>query len=215
MKEFIQIPNDLFEAISASGLSKNERKVVDLIIRCTFGCQREKALLIQRDFVVTGLKESHAREVIDRLINEQIIFRDKSNRLFWVNINLPKTVNYQQPRFSEILSKNLRKHRVETYRKSKDKLPRRVSEEVDISASLKQKTEPKEKKETLNTLKETGVYQKLFCFLSENIEDVRDPEKFLDAIIGKYGIDCLPLLINVDFHQWPRQLEYWKKVGKI
>lgn len=214
MANHLQIPNDLYEAISAVGLSMNERRVVDLIIRCSLGCRKEKALLIQRDFTVTGMKESHVGEVIERLFARNIIFRDKATGHFWVNTKLPETVSYESPRFTEILSKNLREQGGRTYEKGKVKLPISESHDTEYGLPINKIALDKDSKENINTTKTSSEYKQIIKFLLSR-EDIRKPEAFLDSIISKYGKDCLPYLTTLEFSRWTTQLEYLKQVGKI
>ena len=132
MSNHIQLPNKLFEAISKIGLSKNERRVIDLILRCSLGCQKERAFLIPRDFTVTGIKEPHIKPVIERLIIRGVICWDTKEKLFWINPKLTESVSYEVERFSEILSKNLRKPKAKAYKNSKEILTESVRNSIDI-----------------------------------------------------------------------------------
>lgn len=177
MANHLQIPNKLFEAISAFGLSKNERRIVDLIIRCSFGCKgKEKANLIQRDFTVTGIKEPHIRALLEKLERKEVIFWDREKKLFWINGELTESVSYTEERFTEILSKNLRKKKPDTYKDVKEKLTYLVGTEKHLSLSGSQKTEPKDNKEILKT-KKTEV-EKVKAHIKKNLEEAKRGGKY-------------------------------------
>lgn len=217
MANHIQIPNEMFEAISALGLAQNERRIVDLILRCSLGCQgKGQAFLIQRDFTVTGIAETHIKKILERLVQRRIIFWDKINKLFWVNPAIIEMAGYEKPRFTAVLSKNLQGKEANTYKKGKQKLTKSVSSNDYKIPTLSHNTEAKDIKDKLKTTKTGGDYEKLLEFLSTR-EDVTSPKGLLTSITSNYGERALHQLVvqNVGFSQWIQHLDYWKKDGII
>ncbi|GEM_PF-2554044 len=107
-KGHTQIPHWLFQCLLLLNLSKRELKVVLLIIRLTYGCQKKWAKIIQRDLRIIGVGETHAQEVKERTM---------------VNNNLQELYNSTQKQIDDLLDMRLRKFITdEEYQKKKELL---------------------------------------------------------------------------------------------
>lgn len=211
MKNFFRMPNNLFESISCLRLSQCERQAIDVILRCTYGCNKEKAILIQRDFTVFGLSETMVKDVISRLVDKNVIQWDRENSIFELNEKHIMENGKPLMRITDILSKNLRNRDNRAYKDSKRKLTETISPNGDIRPSLSHNAEPKDSKDILNTTKTSGAYNDLLDYLSKE-EGIRSPKGYLDDIVSKYGEECLPWLYkqNQGYNRWYEYLDYWK-----
>ncbi len=136
--------------------SKRQRKILDLILRLSWGCNKKTAIIPrQRDFVTVGIGEGHIKVELDWLAESHIINIDGNKYSFnkdfdqWqvsrvrpffpekltelVSINL----NGQSPELTERVSNNLPKQEETTYRKGKLSTPTLVSPKESIKEKIK------------------------------------------------------------------------------
>ncbi|MBH8587111.1 replication protein [Thermoactinomyces sp. CICC 10520] len=74
--KFIKLSNELYEAIMTADFSKRQRKVLDLIIRMSYGCQKKYALLRPIDFELVGIWKVDIQKELKHLEKSKVIFRD-------------------------------------------------------------------------------------------------------------------------------------------
>ena len=79
--EFTAIPNFVIDKLMQCNLSNYERRIIDVIMRETYGYHRKHALIKLDDFVShTGLSKSHIVNALTKLISKEIItYLGKSN----------------------------------------------------------------------------------------------------------------------------------------
>lgn len=94
--KFTKLSNELYEAIMTSDFSKRQRKVLDLIIRMSYGCQKKYALIRPIDFELVGVWKVDIQKELRYLEKAKVIFRDGER------IELNK--NYDQWRISIVKS---------------------------------------------------------------------------------------------------------------
>lgn len=96
---------NLYDHLFSLDISLNELRILSLIIRMSIGCLDKKtADLIQRDFVIYKVSEVTVKEVIDKLLNKNLIYRIGNS----FSINQEEILNTQlHPRLNKTLSKNL------------------------------------------------------------------------------------------------------------
>lgn len=103
------------EAVMMRDFSKNQRKILDLILRLSWGCGKKYAYIPQqKDFKVVGIFESDIKKNLDWLELSKIIYRD--GPFYWFNKDFDQwqisRVNPFDPkRLSELLSLNLNGNR--------------------------------------------------------------------------------------------------------
>lgn len=223
-KEFLQESNKLFEAISAIGLGRSQRKVVDLIVRYTHGVtvkikgerfyNSETDELRQADIArILGFSATHTREVLEALIDKNVIFWNERCHQFRINEELPKRFGYKEPEHTEMLGKNIRKLKAETDLLWKPNLTETATRVNTFSASESQKNTPKYNNNIVKTTNKGGeieaVKRELLRFLG-SVDSVRNPEAYLAKIINEYGEASLKKLRKLEIGQWYEHLEYWK-----
>jgi len=127
------------EQLMVSHFSEQQRRVLDLILRLSWGCGTKVAYIPrQRDFEIVGIYEGHIKAHLDWLIEAKVITREgcyyQFNKDFdqWrvsrasgysqkklteiVRLNL----NHDKSELTEKVNKNLRKGEETTYGKGKD-----------------------------------------------------------------------------------------------
>lgn len=73
----IRIPHQIGEHIMVSQFTARQRRILDLILRLSWGCGKEEAQIPrQRDFGVVGVGEGHIKTELERLVRDNIIRRD-------------------------------------------------------------------------------------------------------------------------------------------
>jgi len=56
----LRITHSIFEVLMMTDFTKRQRKIIDLILRLSWGCQKNSANIPrQRDFEVLGIAETH------------------------------------------------------------------------------------------------------------------------------------------------------------
>ncbi len=147
-KGHTQIPHWLFQCLLLLDLSKRELKVVLLVIRLTLGCQKKWAKIIQRDLRIIGVGETHAKEVLIRLLETRIIILNEKTQTYglnedYLNSQLTKSVSIEN--LDRLVGRQLLK---ESYQNGKQELTETVSkslpiQEVSTSQNSKLITLPK------------------------------------------------------------------------
>lgn len=65
--EFTKIANELFAAIMQTDFSKRQRKIIDLVIRMSYGCNKKYALLRHIDFELVGVSKTDIKKELEYL----------------------------------------------------------------------------------------------------------------------------------------------------
>jgi len=114
--KYTRISNELYLAIMMTDFSKRQRKILDLIMRCSYGCGKKSAILKHSDFQVVGVYKGHIAKELDYLQKANVIFINADeialNKDYdtW-RVSLVKTADMEK--FNEILKTNL-KYKEET-----------------------------------------------------------------------------------------------------
>lgn len=111
----LRMAHSINEAIMLRDFSKRQRKILDLILRLSWGCGKKYAYIpFQRDFRVAGVYESDIGKEITWLVDSNIIYHD--GNYYWFNkdfdswqISRVKTGNEEElkARLGELLRENL------------------------------------------------------------------------------------------------------------
>jgi len=114
----------LIEQIMVSNFTEQQRRILDMIIRLSFGCGKEEAYIPrQRDFEIVGVREGHVKRHLDWLIEAKVITRDDcfyeinrdydewrvSRSLTFVPEQLDELIEINEKEKEEILKKYSRK----------------------------------------------------------------------------------------------------------
>lgn len=107
----IRIAHSINEAIMMRDFSKLQRKILDLILRLSWGCGKKYAYIPhQRDFMVVGVHEVKIKKELDWLELSKIIFRADS--IYWFNKDfdqwqVSRVYPFEPEKLNELLSFNL------------------------------------------------------------------------------------------------------------
>ena len=187
----IRIAHSITEAIMVRDFSKRQRKILDLILRLSWGCGKKYAYIPhQRDFGVVGVHEVDIKKELDWLEVSKIIIREEAiysfNKDFeqwevsrvkpWDPNKLSELLSINlngKRRLSESLSSNLVKHEVETKLNTKSPTPTVVS--AKERGGEGRGGTPPPIKENINKK-----------YIDNNIITIKkdDPDKFIK---GRYG----------------------------
>ena len=113
----LRIAHSISEAIMMRDFSKHQRKILDLILRLSWGCGKKYAHIPrQRDFKVVGIFEGDVKKELDWLEVSQII--NRSGPFYWFEKDYDKwqisrVRPYDPKQLSDLLSLNLNKDRPE------------------------------------------------------------------------------------------------------
>jgi phage replication O-like protein O len=117
MNGFTKIENKLFEKILTSNFTKRQLKILLLIVRFSFGCQKNYAILKNQDFTYAQVSPYCIKVELMKLIEKRVIERDSEKGMILINKNLNEwTVDNSgnnpvdnSYRFIKIANKNLPK----------------------------------------------------------------------------------------------------------
>lgn len=142
----LRIAHSINEAIMTRDFTKRQRKILDLILRLSWGCgQKDAYIPHQRDFTVVGVYEVDIKSELRWLEVSKVISREGS--FYWFNKNfddwevsrvkpyLPEklsellsiNLNGNRPKLSETLRENLVKHEEKTKQNTKFPTPNLAS----------------------------------------------------------------------------------------
>jgi phage replication O-like protein O len=75
MAGFTKVENDLFQRLLTSDLTKRQLKILLLIIRFSFGYQKNYAILRQNDFSYAGVSPYCIKDELKKLVKKRVIKR--------------------------------------------------------------------------------------------------------------------------------------------
>ena len=113
----LRVAHSINEAIMTRDFTKRHRKILDLILRLSWGCGKKDAYIPrQRDFSVVGVNEVDVKAELRWLEASKVIVREGS--FYWFNKNfddweVSRVKPYQPEKLSELLSLNLDGNRPE------------------------------------------------------------------------------------------------------
>lgn len=84
---FIQISNKIYNAVITIDLTQNQIKIILLLLRLTYGCNKEEAYVrIKAYFEAIGISSSHIKEPLEALIKNKILLI-RNDKFYKLNIN--------------------------------------------------------------------------------------------------------------------------------
>ena len=173
----LRVAHSISEAIMTRDFTKRQRKILDLILRLSWGCGKKEARIPhQRDFSCVGVHEVDIKSELTWLEVSKVITRQES--FYWFNKDfdlwevsrvkpyqpeklselLSLNLNGENHELSETLSKNLVKHEVNTKQNTKFPTPNLASpkerlnkdKESNISIYQDNETENGQNEELIN-----------------------------------------------------------------
>jgi len=82
---FTQIQNDILHSILLNKFNQRELKILLLTARLTYGCHRKWVRFIFADLKIVGIKQSHAKEVIEQMLQKNILVRNNKTGEYRIN----------------------------------------------------------------------------------------------------------------------------------
>jgi len=135
----LRVAHSINEAIMMRDFSKRQRKILDLILRLSWGCGKKVAIIPrQKDFEAVGVGEGHIKAELSWLVESKIIVISESQYSFNKNYDdwqvsrvkpfLPKrltelvriNLNGSKPQLTKTVRTNLPKQEETTYQNSKN-----------------------------------------------------------------------------------------------
>ena len=149
---YTRLANSIIEAIMLRDFTKRQRKILDMIFRLSYGCNKKVAIIPhQRDFELVGVYEGDVHEQLAWLETSKIIIRNGPEYAFNKDFDqwqISRVHPFQPNKLGELLSLNL------------NGLSRTLSENIvkhEVGASQNTKFATPElasPKDTLKTLKD-------------------------------------------------------------
>lgn len=150
----LRIAHQISEQLMVSHFTAKQRRILDLILRLSWGCGKKVANIPrQKDFEVVGIEEGHIKEELDVLTRDNIIFREGNLYSFNKNFDnwrVSRARKYHPQKLTELVSlnlKNLPNREVGTYRIGKKSLTESVSPSDTKLAMPKESTKERLKKD--------------------------------------------------------------------
>ena len=74
---YVRLSNELHEQIMVSYFTERQIRILELIIRLSYGCQKKVAYIPKQSyFEIVGVGEGHIKNQLDLLIRDKVITRD-------------------------------------------------------------------------------------------------------------------------------------------
>lgn len=114
-EQFTRISNELYTAIMQTNFSKRQRKILDLVIRMSYGCGKKHATLRPLDFELVGIHKTDIRQELAHLQQAGVLFIEGDqislNKDYerW-RVGLARS--FSNERWNEVLNRNLEDARV-------------------------------------------------------------------------------------------------------
>lgn len=169
----LRVAHSISEAIMLRDFSKRQRKILDLILRLSWGCGKKIAIIPrQRDFVTVGIGEGHIQTELSWLVESLIITRDGSAYSFnkdFEQWQVSRVKPYEPRKLTELVRLNLNnnkplsaeltktgsldlpKREVSPYQKGKLATPKPVSSKERLKKALKKEDKSSSKKITITS----------------------------------------------------------------
>jgi len=146
----LRVAHKINEQLMVSHFTERQRRILDLILRLSWGCGKKTALIpYQRAFEVVGVGEGHVKTQLDWLTEAKVIFRDDNVYSFNKDFDqwrVSRATGYTHQRLTELVSLNLNSN--------KQNLPKGETKE-GIKVYRKGKLQFTEKVNTVDTKSDT------------------------------------------------------------
>lgn len=138
-KGYTQVPHKIGNILPLIDLTARQKRVVDLVIRLTYGCQKRYAKLRFSDLKVVNIAPSHAGNIMFSLLKQKIIIQNGTTKEYRLNeeylsSEVTKNVSSQLEELRTLIGKQLDKR---GYQIGKQKVTREATdilpEEKDLT----------------------------------------------------------------------------------
>jgi phage replication O-like protein O len=202
MAGFTKVENVLLEKVLTANLSKRHLKIILLIIRFSFGCQKEYALLKNKDFSYAKVSPSCIKYELLKLVEKGVIKWNSNKGMVWINKNLNEwrvgNLVDNSGTFAKMVTRNLPKQQFRIHQNSDFGFNKTAISFGRKPVLDKKKQPPKENiKESINKDKENtllNIFKNYFLKVSP-LE--KDEALILKDIIGKYNPEVIEKAITV------------------
>ncbi len=206
----LRIAHSITEAIMMRDFKKRHRKILDLILRLSWGCNKKFAIIPrQRDFSTVGVNEVDIKEALDWLEASKIIFRDGPNYSFNKNFEewqVSRISPFQPEKLSNLLSINLNGHKELSKTLSENLVKHEVGTSQNTKFATPNLASPKESiKESIKE-KNVSISNKYNKLTSRNNDDGKDFTK------GNYGTAVCTTRADIEARK--KEREKRNSIGK-
>jgi len=110
---YVRIANQLLEALSISEFTAAERRLLDLLIRLSYGCRKKTASFPQwKDLTIIGIDKSYYKKILTKLEINKVIYVDWKGNNVMVNKHFDQwkiriNENYSSKLYHDLLAYNL------------------------------------------------------------------------------------------------------------
>ena len=231
----LRIAHSINEAIMLRDFTKRQRKILDLILRLSWGCNKKHATIPRkRDFQVIGIAETHIKIELEWLQQSKIIYVDGDHYSFnkdfdqWqvsrvypftpdkltelVRLNLQETYQNGKSETAELtktVSENLPKREVLTYQNSNFSTSKLATPKESIKESNNNNSSSIE----INNAYE--VYQRNIGELSEIME--KEIALAVKMFTEPWVCDAINVAVKANKKNWvyiAGILKNWQRYGK-
>jgi len=113
----LRIAHSINEQLMVSHFSEQQRRVLDFILRLSWGCGNKVAYIPrQRDFEIVGVREGHVKAHLDWLVEAKVILRQDCYYQFNKDFDqwrVSRATGYSKQKLTEIVSLNLNHNKPE------------------------------------------------------------------------------------------------------
>lgn len=113
----LRVAHSINEQLMVSHFSEQQRRILDLILRLSWGCGNKVAHIPhQRNFEIVGVREGHVRAHLDWLEEAKVIIRQDTYYQFNKDFDqwrVSRAVGYTKEKLTEIVSLNLNHNKPE------------------------------------------------------------------------------------------------------
>ena len=110
----LRLPNSVLEELILRDFSKRERKIIDLILRLSWACNKNFAVIPEmKYFELCGIHKQDIRKALEFLVSNNVIFWDREVNIFEINRDfdawhVPYSRLAEKKLICELVSINLR-----------------------------------------------------------------------------------------------------------
>ncbi len=217
MGGFTKFENEILEKILTADLSKRQLKILLLIIRFSFGCQKNYCLLKNKDFTYSRVSPYCIKDELEKLVKKGVIKWNPEKEMVWINKNLSEWIvdssEDNSKGFIKIATKNLPKQQLKIYQNINlgfNKIATPFSQKPNPD---KEKEAPKENiKENINKNKE-NILLNIFKSYSSKVSPLNEEDALiLKDFLKSYSLETIEKAISIVSSGNERSLSYFLKV---
>lgn len=216
MTGFTKIDNSILEKILTSDLTKRQLKILFMLVRFSFGCQKDYAVLKNNDFTYSGVSPFCIKKELKKLTDRRVIRWNPGTEIIWINKSLNEwgvdKHDDSAEKFSKLATKNLPKQQLRVYQNSNFRTAKMAISSNSNPEQDKGKIIPKENKEILNKKKEKAFLKILKDYFLK-IAPLREEEIcIMRGFFEKYNYWVFEKSIGIVSNSDNRSFPYFLKV---